>query len=112
MLMPKETRDRLEVEKVEFAQHFQKVLDLMGKVMNTRGKKRDSDTPLFYRRTPEGNLSMAEGKIRRARTILGAIDTEDPDFNLLGDLLEETMDGANYLAFVAALCSLMMEEEE
>lgn len=112
MLLPKATKQRLADEKADYSICFDKVLKLMARVMEERGDKRDADTPVFYRRTPEGNLSMAEGKIRRARTILGAIETDDPTKALLEDLLEEAMDGANYLAFVAALCVYMIDEIE
>jgi hypothetical protein len=112
MLLPKSTKKRLRKEKNTFADSFRSVLSKMALIMVERGSKRDSDTPVFYRRTAEGNLSMAEGKIRRARTILGAIDRDDPSKELLEDLLEEVVDGANYLSFVAALCVYLLHEEE
>lgn len=126
MLLPLSTVKRLEQEQHEFGQAFEAVLDEMRAVMRKRGEIRDVNTPVYYRRSPEECLGLAKNKTLRAGSSVTKLRsgltflamTASPsevrlqtlEISHLEDIIEETVDAANYLIFVAALCKIMLVE--
>lgn len=111
MLFPKAVKRRLVEEHDEFREAFNKVLELMSRVVEQRGNVRDVNTPIYYRRDPSECLGLAKNKLLRAGSILSSIDQSDPDTEKIKDLLEELIDSQNYSAFLAALCVVILDEE-
>jgi len=110
MLFPPSIKEAFKNQKQDFRVAYHHALEQMGRIMQDRGRARDSVTPLYYRRSPEGNLGMAQSKLIRTETLLGALDEENMTAEDMDAIIEEAIDAANYTIFIAALCLLVKEE--
>ena len=110
MLYTRETRKRLDQEMTEFNRSYLEILEEMRRVMKERGQIRDTETPIYYRRSPEACLGLAVNKGLRIESLLGKLDREDPQREYLEGIVEECWDAANYMIFIAATCNLILKE--
>jgi len=110
MLFPPSIKEAFKNQKQDFRVAYHQSLELMADKMKERGRARDSVSPLYYRRSPEGNLGMAQSKLIRTETLLGALDEENMTAEDMDAIIEEAIDAANYTIFIAALCLLVKEE--
>ena len=97
--------------KAEFAAAYTTLLERMFNTFEEKGKTRDICSPLNHRQSPFGMLSIAQAKCRRIEALLSRPEWEDHSITLK-DITEECVDVANYVLYLAALCSLLGEEEE
>lgn len=111
MLFPKNVRRMLSEEHGRFIARYEKMLGMQKSIMYERGKDRDNESPIYFRRSPEMNLGVAQSKIHRIEALLTRLNVNRPAPSLLKKLIEECLDAANYLLFIAVLCSIVLEEE-
>lgn len=95
--------------KAEFTAAYTTLLERMFDTFKEKGKTRDVGSPLHHRQSPFGMLSIAQAKCRRVESILSRPEWEAHP-TLLKDITEECVDAANYVLYIAALCSLLGEE--
>jgi hypothetical protein len=112
MLVPKSTWRKMQEDLQTFNEAYLEILEKMRSIMVERGKVRDTSTPIYYRRDPSECTGLAKNKILRANSQLEELDHENPEPRLLEGIIEECVDASNYLIFVAALCSRILEEQE
>lgn len=112
MLFPKKVRHMLASEHGRFIACYEQMLDKQKKIMYKRGEDRDNESPIYFRRSPEMNLGVAQSKIHRIEALLSQLNTREPAISSLKKIIEECLDAANYLAFIAVLCSIVLDEEE
>ncbi len=112
MLLPRNVRELMHAEQERFVRVYKEVLRDMNKIMTERGKDRDNETPIYVRRPPESNRSLAEGKLLRVQSLLSKLDTEDPDLPDLRKIVEECIDISNYAIFIAVTCTIVLNEED
>lgn len=110
MLFPPSIKEAFATQKQDFRLAFHHALELMGKTMQDRGRARDTVSPLFYRRSPEGNLGMAQSKLIRTETLLNTLDEANMTVEDMDAIIEEALDAANYTVFIAALCLMVRKE--
>ena len=65
MLFPKNVRRMLATEHGRFIACYEQMLDKQKSIMFERGKDRDNESPIYFRRSPEMNLGVAQSKIHR-----------------------------------------------
>lgn len=88
---------------------FRFILESMFRTFTEKGKVRDTGSPIHHRQSPHQQLGIAQAKCRRIESIMSDADWEG-DPKALELLMEETCDAANYLGFIGALCSMLLEE--
>lgn len=110
MLMPKTVQQYMKHLNKVFREKYEEVLSEMMEVMEERGAVRDKDTPIYLRRSPEENLGIAHGKVYRVESLLHQISQHGQVEHLLIKVVEECIDIANYVIFIAALCLLALED--
>jgi len=111
MLFPKNVRRMLGEEHGRFCARYERMVGDMQDLMVERGEDRDNESPIYFRRSPEMNLGVAQSKIHRIEALLTKLDVNTPAPTLLKKLIEECLDAANYLLFIAVLCSIVLTEE-
>ena len=111
MLFPKKMRTLLTQEHKRFNRIYVGMLDKQKQVMLERGADRDNETPIYIRRSPGENYGVASSKMLRIRSLLSNLDRNRPQASVLKKLIEECIDVCNYLLFIAALCSMVLEDE-
>jgi hypothetical protein len=106
----------LEREKVEFTRTKQVFEDayaaLLEKMYDTfkeKGRTRDIGTPIHHRMSPAEMLGIAQAKGRRADSLL-SVEGWELSSKHLASLVEESVDAANYLLYIAALCRMLQKE--
>lgn len=108
MLYLKREQEAFEQTQTEFKVAYAALLDRVRKIYGEKSKIRD-DTPIHHRRSPTDMVAMASAKCRRVDSIISMAGWErDPA--ALKRVIEETLDGANYLLFLAALAKMLGEE--
>ena len=112
MLMPKNVRELMQSEQLKFTEVYRDTLKELNRIMIERGRDRDTETPIYIRRPPESNRSLAEGKLLRVQSLLAQLDSERPYTKDLRKLIEECVDIANYAIFIAVTCKMVLDEEE
>ena len=112
MLFPKNVRRMLATEHGRFIARYEQMLDKQKSIMFERGKDRDNESPIYFRRSPEMNLGVAQSKIHRIEALLTRLDVNKPAPAMLKKIIEECLDAANYLLFIAVLCSIVLSEEQ
>jgi len=110
MIYLKAEREQFERTKKAFADAFKGILEGMWKTFEGKAKVRDVGSPIHHRQSPQEQVGMAKAKCRRLESIMSEDGWED-DPKALALVIEECGDAANYLTFVAALCSLLLAEE-
>ena len=111
MIYLKSELAQFEDTKRDFTNAFRKVLEEMFRVFNAKAKVRDVGSPIHHRYAPRRNLEVAQAKGRRIES-LTSVQGWERDHEALALTLEECYDAANYLMFIAALCSMLQAEEE
>lgn len=111
MLFPKNVTEFMASERKKFSAYYVRLLDQQKEIMIEHGDDRDTETPLHIRRPPMENLSLAKGKVLRVQSLLMQIEQVGPTTYLLEKTIEECLDVANYIVFVATLCSMVLEED-
>lgn len=104
-------REQAEFEKTkeEFEEKYTGLLQMMHDVFREKGRTRDTGSPLHHRQSPVGMLSIAQAKCRRIEALLSS--EEQPwTGRHLADIIEECIDAANYLLYIAALCRMLRVE--
>lgn len=112
MLFPKDVREQMERSQENFTASYLSILQKMQHVMEERGSVRDTDTPIYVRRSVGEQLGIAHGKFYRVQSCLDSLNHKAPRLDLLRKVIEECIDIANYVIFIAALCRLVLEQEE
>ena len=108
MIYLKREQEAFEQTQTEFKVAYAALLDRARKVYGEKSKVRD-DTPIHHRRSPADMVAMASAKCRRGDSIISSEGWEqNPE--ALRQVIEETLDGANYLLFLAALAKMLGEE--
>lgn len=97
--------------KAAFAHRYTQLLQKMLDTFEKKGETRDTGSPIHHRQSPYSMLGVAQSKGRRIESILSRPGWEK-DRNLLEGVIEECVDIANYVTYVAALCVLLLEEEQ
>ena len=97
--------------KEAFADAFRDALGSMWDTFQAKAKVRDVGSPIHHRYAPRRNLEVAQAKGRRIESLTSVQGWEN-DPKALASVLEECYDAANYLMFIAALCSMLQAEEE
>lgn len=95
--------------KKEFEEAYTTLLEEMFSIFKKKGKTRDVGSPLHHRQPPVGMLSIAQAKGRRTEALLSLVDWESNSEHLAA-LIEESVDAANYLLYIAALCLMLQKE--
>jgi len=93
----------------EFTAAYTRTLQSMHRIFVERGAVRDETTPVHHRMAPTDQLGVVKAKISRLKSYL-AQPAWERDAGLVGEVLEEALDAANYLVYIAALCSMLLEE--
>ncbi|MFA5526502.1 MAG: hypothetical protein WC992_06740 [Acholeplasmataceae bacterium] len=112
MLLPKRIQAVMEKANRDFVNEYAKIIFKMKEVMEERGAVRDRNTPIYIRRSPAENLGIAHGKVYRMESLLTELNYEEPQPEILRKLIEEAVDIANYVIFIAALAQLCLDEED
>jgi len=108
MIYLEHERETFEETKKKFLEAYRSALERMWQVFVEKGKVRDN-TPLHHRQSPSSQLGIAQAKCRRLDALL-ASPFWSQDVDTLSKIIEECGDAANYLIFIAALCSMLQEE--
>jgi len=90
--------------KEEFEGAYETLLNRMFNTFKKKGETRDTGSPLHHRQSPVGCLSVAQAKCRRIESLLSF---EGWETSLLPDIVEECVDAANYLLYIATLCRML-----
>jgi len=80
------------------------MLTEMRDVFENKAEIRDVSTPIHHRQSPETMLALAAGKCRRIEVLLETDRYEG--------LIEECVDVANYVLFIASLARLHQQDIE
>lgn len=110
MIFLKSERDAFELVKAKFTDKYTELLQAMFDTSKEKGKIRDVNSPIHHRQSPISMLSIAQAKCRRIESILSRSGWEERQPRL-EDVIEECVDIANYVLYLASLCSLLLEEE-
>lgn len=97
--------------KAEFEEAYTALLERMFNIFKEKGKTRDVGSPLHHRQSPVGCLSITQAKGRRIEALLSLEEWEQND-KLLAAVIEECVDAANYVLYIAALCQMLQEESK
>jgi len=97
--------------KKEFEEAYLALTNEMYSTFKEKGKTRDVGSPLHHRQSPVGCLSIAQAKCRRIESLL-SLDDWELDGKLLAGLVEECVDAANYVLYIAALSRMLQEERK
>ena len=97
--------------KAEFADEYTALLERMYSTFRKKGDTRDTGSPIHHRQSPESMLSIAQAKCRRIESILSRPEWEERRTSL-EDVIEECVDVANYVLYLASVCSLLKEEQK
>lgn len=104
-------REKAEFEKTkkEFTEEYTVLLERMFDTFKEKGKTRDTGSPLHHRQSPVGMLSIAQAKCRRTEALLSFEGWELSEKHL-ADIIEECVDAANYVLYIAVLCQMLRLE--
>ena len=91
---------------------YERMVTKQTEIMYERGKDRDNESPIYFRRSPEMNLGVAQSKVYRIEALLTQMSVHSPAPALLKKIVEECLDASNYLLFIAVLCSIVLDEEQ
>jgi len=80
------------------------LLTEMKDIFENKAKVRDVSTPIHHRQSPETMLALAMGKCRRLESLLKTARYEE--------MIEECVDVANYVLFIASLARLHQQDIE
>lgn len=111
MIYTSKEKEMFQKVKLEFTNAYKELLDKMYRVYVERGKQRDIGSPLHHRQGPATLLAYAGTKVRRVETML-SFNGWETDIEMLEGLMEEAVDGANYLLYLASLCALLLDEKK
>lgn len=95
--------------KEEFEKAYTALLERMSTVFKEKGKTRDAGSPLHHRQSPIGMLSIAQSKCRRIEALLSSDEWET---RKLPAIIEECVDIANYVLYIAALSQMLEQVRE
>lgn len=95
--------------KEEFEEKYTELLQIMHDTFKEKGKTRDIGSPLHHRQSPIGMLSLAQAKCRRIQALL-SLGERPWTGKHLADIIEECVDSANYVLYIAALCRMLRVE--
>lgn len=95
--------------KAVFADAYMALLEKMFDTFTEKGKTRDVGSPLHHRQSPVSCLSITQAKGRRIEALLSLEGWERND-KRLADVIEECVDAANYVLYIAALCRMLQKE--
>lgn len=110
MIYLKSENEKFNIVKEEFADEYSALLMRMYDTFIAKGKTRDAGSPIHHRQSPTSMLSIAQAKCRRVESILSRPGWEERQ-TALEDVIEECVDVANYVLYLASLCSLLEEEQ-
>lgn len=97
--------------KAEFAHQYTQLLQRMLDTFERKGETRDTGSPIHHRMPLTTMIALAQAKCRRIESILSRPGWEErPTY--LEDVIEECVDVANYVLYLASLCSLLEEEQK
>jgi hypothetical protein len=95
--------------KEEFGEAYTYLLEEMFDTFKKKGATRDTGSPIHHRQSPSGSLSIAQSKCRRIESIISeSLWSEAP--GPLADVIEECIDVANYVLYIATLCKMLQKE--
>lgn len=112
MIYTKRELEEFERTKAAFEKAYEAALERIYHIFKKKGETRDVGAPIHHRLSPTQMLSEAQAKCRRIEAILSRPERWETDPALVAKVAEESGDIANYMAFLAALCSLLSAEEE
>ena len=112
MLFPKNVRRMLSDEHGKFIARYELMLTKQKEIMYERGQDRDNESPIYFRRSPGMNLGITQSKVWRIESLLSKLNVKQPAISQLKKLIEECLDAANYLLFIAVLCDIVLDEEQ
>lgn len=110
MIYLKREREQFEDTKAAFTKAYGALLQRMAAVADSKGEDRDTGSPIHHRMSPHDMLAILQAKSRRIESIM-TTPGWSVDQTALAKVIEESVDIANYCLFVAALCSLLQDEE-
>lgn len=111
MIYLKGEKEAFELVKAEFEGEYTALLERMYSTFRKKGDTRDTGSPIHHRQSPISMLSIAQAKCRRIESILSRPGWEERRTSLEA-VIEECVDVANYVLYLAALCSLLAKEEQ
>ena len=97
--------------KADFTHQYTQLLHRMLDTFEKKGDVRDTGSPIHHRQSPNSMLSIAQAKCRRIESILSRPEWEERRTSL-EDVIEECVDVANYVLYLASLCSLLEGEQK
>jgi len=107
MIYLRREKEEFERTKNRFEEEYCALLQRMHDIFKEKGKTRDVGSPLHHRQSPAGMLAIAQAKCRRTEALLSL---DDWGASQLADIIEECVDAANYLLYIAALCRMLRVE--
>ena len=111
MIYLKAEKRAFEAVKERFGEAYIELLSKMHHTVAAKGEVRDTESPIHHRISPAGQLALAQAKCRRIEALLTK-EGFATSHNLLDKTIEECTDAANYLLFIASLCTLLQAEVE
>lgn len=104
-------KEAFEQVKEEFKYSYLALLGVMRDTFEAKGDIRDTGSPIHHRQPPNSMLSIAQAKCRRIEAIISRPGWEERQTSL-EDVIEECVDVANYVLYLASLCSLLEKEQK
>ena len=95
--------------KTAFTGAYRFILEEMFRTYKAKGESRDVGSPIHHRQSPQHQMAMARMKGWRIESAM-SVDGWEGDAKTLEMIMEECGDAANFLVFVAALCSMLLAE--
>lgn len=96
--------------KEKFREAFETLLENAKTVVAVKGISRDRGSPVHHRMNPMTMLALAQAKGRRIEALMTDGRIWWRDQSQLDKIIEECSDASNYLLFIAALCTMLEEE--
>ncbi len=101
--------DQFAATKELFREHYEALLESMFQTFVEKGKQRDTGSPIHHRQHPLGMLAIVQAKCRRVDALLARAGWK-ASLKVLSLIIEECVDAANYLLYIAALCRMLIAE--
>jgi len=97
--------------KHEFEEAYVSLLERALNIYQANAATRDVGSPIHHRQSPMSMLSLAQAKCRRIEARISDNNWERNKATI-PLVIEECVDVTNYVLYIAALCLLLLQEEE
>lgn len=95
--------------KQQFEEAYIAHLERMLETYRSKGASRDTGSPIHHRHSPEQMLGVIQAKGHRLDALFSGVGWQYQS-DVLDKVVEECIDQANYALYIAALCSMLLEE--